>query len=264
MDNEITVRLGFFFGVFGMMALWEVVAPRRTLRASKAVRWLNNLAITFLNTFILRLLAPAAAIATANLASERGWGVLNSIALPSAVKIILAVLVLDLAIYVQHWIFHIVPLFWRLHRMHHTDLDLDVTSGARFHPIEILLSMLIKVGVVTAIGASALSVLIFEVLLNATAMFNHSNIYMPRWLDRVLRLFLVTPDFHRVHHSVIIRETNSNYGFNLPWWDYIFRTHNAQPKMGHSDMKIGLANYRDTRWLKLKWMLAVPFMKMER
>jgi sterol desaturase/sphingolipid hydroxylase (fatty acid hydroxylase superfamily) len=264
MEDEAGLRLGFFFGIFAVMALWELAAPRRVLRNSKAKRWLNNLAITFLNSFLVRWLFPVAAIGTAYVSAERGWGVLNSVELPWPVETAAAVVVLDLAIYAQHVVFHLAPPLWRLHRMHHTDLDLDVTSGARFHPVEILLSMLIKMGVVAAIGASAFSVLAFEILLNATSMFNHSNVNMPAGLDRALRLFIVTPDFHRVHHSVLIRETNSNYGFNLPWWDRLFRTYRAQPAKGHKDMRIGLANYQDARWLTLRWMLAVPLMKKER
>jgi sterol desaturase/sphingolipid hydroxylase (fatty acid hydroxylase superfamily) len=263
-ESEAALRLGSFFGVFAVMALWELAAPRRVLRASKPLRWTNNLAITFLNSFLLRLVFPVAAIGTALAASERGWGLLNVAGLPWPIEAVIAVMVLDLAIYAQHVVFHLAPPLWRLHRMHHTDLDLDVTSGARFHPVEILLSMVIKMGVVVAIGASALSVLVFEILLNAMAMFNHSNVYMPPAVDRVLRLFIVTPDFHRVHHSVLIKETNSNYGFNFSFWDRLFGTYRAQPAKGHEDMMIGLANYQDLRWLALHWMLAVPLMRKER
>jgi len=262
--NEAALRLGFFFGVLVVMALWELAAPRRALRNSRGRRWPSNLAITGLNAFLLRLVFPLAAMGVANLSATNGWGLLNSVELPGWVETVAAVLILDLAIYAQHVIFHLWGPLWRLHRMHHTDLDLDVTSGARFHPVEILLSMLIKMGVVMAIGAPVVSVLFFEILLNATAMFNHSNVFVPLGIDRVLRLFVVTPDFHRVHHSVLIRETNSNYGFNIPWWDRLFGTYRAQPEKGHKDMRIGLANYQDPRWLALHWMLWVPLVKRER
>lgn len=259
MDNEISIRLGFFFGVFAVMALLEIVSPRRALRTSRGARWLTNLSITFIDSAAVRLVFPLMAFDIAKMSAERGWGLFNYIGIPEITAGIISVIILDFVIYTQHAVFHHVRLFWRLHRMHHTDLDIDVTTGARFHPIEIILSMAIKMVVVVLIGAPSWSVLVFEVLLNATAMFNHSNVMIPLGLDRVLRLFVVTPDMHRVHHSVIIKEFNSNFGFNLPWWDRIFKTYKAQPVKGHINMNIGLVNFRDPKKLSLPWLLAIPF-----
>jgi len=258
-DNEISIRLGFFFGVLIIMASWEVVSPRRVLKTAKAMRWFSNLSITFLDSFLVRLVFPLVAFDMARLSAERGWGILNNIAIPELLAGVISVMILDLLIYAQHAAFHHMPLFWRLHKMHHTDLDIDVTTGARFHPVEIILSVGIKIVSVIIIGAPPWSVLVFEVLLNATSMFNHSNVYLPLPMDRILRLFVVTPDMHRVHHSVIIKEYNSNFGFNLPWWDRIFKTYRAQPEKGHTEMNIGLANYRDVKKLTLPWLLAIPF-----
>ena len=222
LSNEVSIRLGFFFGVFAMMAAWELAAPRRQLRQSKAVRWYANLGIVVLNTVLARIVFPLAPVAVAIVAAERGWGFLHVMEIPFWVAVVIAVVILDFAIYMQHIMVHAVPVLWRLHRMHHADLDFDVTTGARFHPVEILLSIAIKMAVIVLIGAPAVAVLIFEVLLNATSMFNHSNVALPLGLDRVLRLFVVTPDMHRVHHSELPHETNSNFGFNLPWWDRLF------------------------------------------
>lgn len=260
MNHETAIRLGVFLGVFILVAVGEVLAPRRVLEISKGVRWLGNLGIVFLNTLAVRALFPVAAVGMALLAEERGWGLLNNIELPYWLAVVVAVVVLDFVIYLQHVMFHAVPLLWRLHMMHHADLDYDVTTGARFHPIEIILSMLIKLAAVCVLGPPALAVLIFEVLLNATAMFNHGNLRIPLPIDRVLRLFVVTPDMHRVHHSVIARETNSNFGFNLPWWDRLCGTYRAQPEQGHEGMTIGLKQFRDPKRLTLPWMLALPFM----
>lgn len=242
------------------MVLWELLAPRRKLTAQKPLRWASNLGLVALNTVLARLITPLSAAAMAALAAKNGWGLLNWIEWPVWLELLLAVIALDLAIYLQHVMFHAVPLFWRLHLVHHADLDIDVTTGARFHTLEILLSMLIKVGAVLVLGPSVWSVVIFEVLLNATSMFNHSNVRMPLWLDRGLRLIVVTPDMHRVHHSAIVRETNSNYGFNLPWWDYLFGTYRAQPHEGHEGMTIGLAHLRDEQQTeRLPQMLLLPW-----
>jgi len=263
-DNEVVIRFAFFFGVFCVMGLWEAAAPRRALSSPKRVRWPNNLLMTAFNGLLVRLVFPAAAVGVALRAEGQGWGLFSCIRVPEAAAGVISVAALDLTIYAQHYIFHHIPLMWRLHRMHHTDLDVDVTTGARFHPIEILLSMGIKMAAVALLGAPAWSVVVFEVLLNATSMFNHGNAAMPRGLDRLLRLAVVTPDMHRLHHSVVIAETNSNFGFNLPWWDRIFGTYREQPLRGHQGMVIGLANYRDPKWLTLPWMLAVPFAGRER
>ena len=259
LSHETTIRLGAFCAVFFVMACWELIAPCRLLSTAKGQRWFNNLAIVAINTLLLRLIFPSAAVGIALLASANHWGLLNNYPLTSGLAICLAVIVLDLAIYLQHVLFHAVPALWQLHMVHHTDLDFDVTTGARFHPLEIVLSMLIKFSVISVVGASATAVLIFEVLLNATAMFNHSNVSLPARLDRLLRLLVVTPDMHRVHHSVIKDETNSNFGFNLPWWDRLLGTYRAQPAGGHQNMSIGLRPFRDPKKLTLPNLLRLPF-----
>jgi sterol desaturase/sphingolipid hydroxylase (fatty acid hydroxylase superfamily) len=259
-SNEVPIRLAFFFGILAVMAAWEVLAPKRALTVSKAIRWSNNLALVFLNSFILRLLFPAAAVGMAAFASEQGWGLLNYYSAPAVVAIVVSVIVMDLVIYLQHVLVHAVPVLWRLHRVHHADLDYDVTTGARFHTVEIILSMLIKFATIVVLGPPVVAVVIFEVVLNATAMFNHGNVSLPGGLDRVLRWFVVTPDMHRVHHSVEDDEANSNFGFSLPWWDRLFGTYRAQPRAGHAGMTIGIHTYRSTRQASwLPGMLALPF-----
>ena len=259
LDTEPAIRLGAFLGIFVVMAVWEALAPRRGRSFSRWVRWPSNLGIVAVNTLLLRILIPTAAVGLAMTGEARGLGLLNALTLPTWLAVVLAVVLLDLAIYLQHVMFHAVPALWRLHRMHHADLDFDVTTGARFHPIEILLSMALKLGVVAALGAPALAVLVFEVLLNATSMFNHANARLPQGLDRVLRWFIVTPDMHRVHHSVVPHETNSNFGFNLPWWDRLLGTYRAQPAAGHTGMTIGLETFREPRELRLDRLLLQPF-----
>jgi len=241
------------------MALCEAAAPRRPRSYTRFRRWPSNLAIVVLNTALLRILLPSGAVGLALLAEKRGWGLFNNLPAPPWATLMASVVLLDLAIYLQHVMFHAVPALWRVHRMHHADLDFDVTTGARFHPIEIVLSMLIKFGVVVALGAPALAVLIFEVLLNATSMFNHGNARIPARLDRYLRWFVVTPDMHRVHHSIVVNETNSNFGFNLPWWDRLLGTYRDQPAAGHEGMTIGIEQFREGRELRLDRMLLQPF-----
>jgi sterol desaturase/sphingolipid hydroxylase (fatty acid hydroxylase superfamily) len=257
--NEPLIRLLAFAGIFAAMAAWELLAPRREHNLGRGTRWPGNIGVVVLDTVLLRLVFPTTAVGLALLAEAQGWGLLHTLALPTWVSVPLAVLALDLAIYLQHVLFHAVPALWRLHRMHHADLEFDVTTGARFHPIEILLSMGIKLGVVAALGAPAVAVLVFEVLLNATSMFNHSNVRMPERLDRVLRWIVVTPDMHRVHHSIIARETNSNFGFNLPWWDRLFGTYRDQPAAGHETMTIGIEQFREPVEQRLDRMLTQPF-----
>ena len=243
-----------------LMGIWEHLAPRRRLTVSKAVRWANNLALVMLNSVLLRLLFPAAAVGMAALASEQGWGLLNYYRVPYWPAFVLAIVALDFVIWLQHVMVHAVPLLWRLHRVHHADLDYDLTTGARFHPVEIILSMLIKLATVALLGPPAVAAVVFEVVLNATAMFNHGNVRLPRWLDRWLRWIVVTPDMHRVHHSVEDDETNSNFGFNLPWWDRLFGTYRDQPRHGHEGMTIGIRDYRDARDVSwLPGLLALPF-----
>lgn len=260
MHYEPAIRLGFFFGVLAVMGLWEIVAPRRALTVSKAVRWANNLGLVALNSVILRLIFPAAAVGMAAFAAEHGWGLLNYYQLPVALAVALTVVAMDFVIYLQHVLVHAVPTLWRLHRVHHADLDFDVTTGARFHTLEIILSMLIKFATIVVLGAPVVAVVIFEVVLNAMAMFNHSNVRLPLGLDRVLRLVVVTPDMHRVHHSVEDNETNSNFGFNLSIWDRVFGTYIAQPRGGHEGMTIGIHKYRNAKQVaQLPGMLALPF-----
>ena len=259
--HGVAIRLNAFLGVLMMMAIWEMAAPRRVRVVSRWVRWPSNLGLVAINTLALRVILPSAAVGAAVLAQQRSWGLLNNVALPEWGRIVIAILVLDLAIYLQHVMFHAVPALWRLHRMHHTDLDFDVTTGARFHPIEILLSMVLKITVIAALGAPPFAVLVFEIVLNATAMFNHGNVGLPERLDRIVRWIVVTPDMHRVHHSVVPRETNSNFGFNLPWWDRLCGTYRAQPAAGHEGMTIGLDQFRDPGQLRLDRMLVQPFIK---
>ncbi|MDH5325272.1 MAG: sterol desaturase family protein [Gammaproteobacteria bacterium] len=259
-NYELYIRLSFFFGVFLLIAFWERLAPKRALTVSKTTRWLNNLGLVALNTVILRLLFPAAAVGVAAFASQQGWGLLHYYQLPGTVAIILSVIALDFIIYLQHVLVHAVPALWRLHRVHHADLDYDVTTGARFHPIEIILSMLIKMAAIVVLGAPVIAVIIFEILLNATAMFNHGNLNLPESLDKVLRLIVVTPDMHRIHHSAEDDEANSNFGFNLPWWDRLFGTYRTQPRAGHQGMLIGIHHYRNPKMVnRLPGMLKLPF-----
>jgi sterol desaturase/sphingolipid hydroxylase (fatty acid hydroxylase superfamily) len=257
--HEPAIRLGAFGGVFAAMAIWELLTPRRRQGIGRLRRWPNNLGIVVLNTLLVRLAFPIAAVGTAMAAEQHGWGLFNWLSVPIWLAVVTSILLLDLAIYLQHVLFHAVPLLWRLHRMHHADLEFDVTTGARFHPIEIALSMVIKIGIVAALGAPAAAVVIFEVLLNATSMFNHGNVRIAGWLDSALRRVVVTPDMHRVHHSIVPRETNSNFGFNLSWWDRLFGTYRVDPAAGQEGMTIGIEQFRDPRELRLDRMLVQPF-----
>lgn len=265
MDNfiatyETTIRLGAFFGIFSVMALWELLAPRRVLTQSKSARWMNNIALVIVNTVVVRIVFPTAAIGVAAYATEQQWGLFNQVNSPAWLAVIVSVVLLDGLIYMQHVMFHAVPAFWRLHRVHHADMDFDVTTGARFHTIEIVLSMLIKFAAILLLGPPLAAVVIFEVLLNATSMFNHSNVRLPLGLDRVLRVFIVTPDMHRVHHSHYAHETNSNFGFSLSLWDRLFGTYRAQPDDGHENMVIGIDTFRDSKQcIPLYRLLLMPF-----
>ncbi len=258
--NEPAIRLSFFLGIFAVVGLWEVLAPRRALTVSKALRWASNLGLVVLNTVVLRLIFPLAAVGVAAFCAENGWGVLNHFDVPFWVAVPLAVVAMDFVIWLQHVMVHAVPALWRLHRVHHADLDYDLTTGARFHPLEIILSMLIKFATIVVLGPPIVAVVIFEVLLNATAMFNHGNIRLPAALDRVLRWVVVTPDMHRVHHSIEDDETNSNFGFNLTWWDRLFGTYRDQPRAGHLGMTIGIRDFRNPGEVdRLDGMLWLPF-----
>jgi sterol desaturase/sphingolipid hydroxylase (fatty acid hydroxylase superfamily) len=256
---EPYIRLAIFASVFATMALFEHIAPRRARTLPRRLRWPSNLGVVIVDTIIVRILFPTGAVGLALFAEVKGWGLLNLWQIPGWAAVIVSVVALDLAIYLQHVMFHAVPALWRLHRMHHADQDFDVTTGARFHPVEIVLSMVLKLAVIAALGAPAVAVLVFEVLLNATAMFNHSNIRLPPTLERGIRWIVVTPDMHRVHHSVIARETNSNFGFNLPWWDRLFGTYRDQPEAGHDAMTVGVRQFRDAAEQRLDRMLTQPF-----
>ncbi|MCP3686918.1 MAG: sterol desaturase family protein [Gammaproteobacteria bacterium] len=255
-DNEIALRFTFFLGIFVIVAIWEIRSPRRRLVLPKAMRWANNLGLVALNS----LLFPAAAVAVAMVADGHGWGLLNVYELPFVSSVLLTIVVMDCVIYLQHVMVHAIPLLWRLHRVHHADMDYDVTTGLRFHPLEIVLSMLIKIVTIILLGAPAAAVVMFEIILNVTAMFNHGNLKLPARIDRILRLFLVTPDMHRVHHSVEDDEANSNFGFSLPWWDRLFGTYRDQPRAGHEAMVIGIHKLRDSKQVaQLPGMLILPF-----
>jgi sterol desaturase/sphingolipid hydroxylase (fatty acid hydroxylase superfamily) len=262
-DYEIPIRIGCFIAVFVGMAVLEFLSPRRILTTSKTLRWFNNLSIHALNSVIVRVLFPVIPVTVAVLGAQGGWGLLNHYILPGWQAIIVSVVALDFIIYLQHVAFHTVPLFWRLHMVHHTDLDVDLTTGVRFHPVEITLSLIIKMAAVVILGAPPLAVLIFEVVLNGTSLFSHGNIYMPGALDRVLRLLLVTPDMHRVHHSIIMRETNTNFGFNLSWWDRLLGTYQKEPSEGHEGMTIGLGYFRNPKRLSLPWLLVLPLTRQK-
>ncbi len=259
LELEPVLRLGSFLAVFAGLALWEWLAPRRERAFARRARWPHNAGLLLLDVVVLRVVAPGAAIAVALAGEARGWGLVNAAGLPWWAAVPLAIAALDLAIYFQHVTFHAVPALWRLHRVHHSDLDVDVTTGTRFHPIEILISIAVKCAAVAAIGAPAIAVLVFEVALNATAMFNHANVRLPAGLDRALRWLVVTPDMHRVHHSVVYNESASNFGFNLPWWDRLFGTYRAQPAAGHERMTLGVDAFRTPADLRLDRLLAQPF-----
>jgi len=259
LNHEPAIRLACFIGIFAVMAVWELLAPRRVLSQSKRQRWFNNLGLVVFNTALLRLVFPLAAVGMATTAELNGWGLFNRVETPGWLALSASVIILDGAIYLQHVMFHAVPLFWRLHRVHHADLDFDVTTGSRFHPVEILLSMLIKFAVIVLLGPPIVAVVVFEVLLNASSMFNHSNVRLPTALDALLRWLIVTPDMHRVHHSHLDHETNSNFGFNLSIWDRLFGTYRNQPQEGHEDMVIGIDTFRDpAHCVTLRGMLGMP------
>lgn len=261
MENEALIRLVAFLGLFALFAGLETMAPRRARVQPRATRWGTNLAIILIDSMTTRLMAfalPLLAVGAAMDAASNGWGLLNMVTLPGWITVLAAILILDLAIWFQHMVFHKVPALWRLHRVHHADRDFDVTTALRFHPVEIAASMGIKIGVVYLIGAPALGVILFEIILNGSAMFNHANMRLPLGVDRVLRRVLVTPDMHRVHHSVHRHEADSNYGFALSIWDRIFGTYIDQPQDGHDDMVIGL-EWQDARPAKLGWSLMLPF-----
>ncbi len=255
LNHEPAIRLGCFLGAFALIAVGELLAPRRAPTLTRAMRWPANLGLTALNTLLVRLLFPLAAVGAAAFAAARGWGLLNYLEVPLVLELPVALLALDLLIYLQHVMMHAVPALWRLHRVHHADLDYDLTTGVRFHPLEILLSMVVKCAAILALGPPAVAVLVFEVLLNTSSLFNHGNLRLPAGVDRALRWLLVTPDMHRVHHSVAADEANSNFGFNLPWWDHLLGTYRDQPRAGHLDMTVGIAGHADPAQVARLWPL---------
>ena len=259
MEQEIYWRLGVFFVILFAVALWETFQPRRTWHLSRTSRWTNHLLLSFINTLLVRLVIPLTVAVYALILESKGIGLLNWLPLPYWIAVITGVVMMDLAIYAQHVYFHKLNFFWRFHRMHHTDLDFDVTTGVRFHPIEIIISMVIKFAVVSVLGPPALALIVFEILLNATSMFNHGNVQIPLAVDRVLRCFIVTPDMHRVHHSIVKHETDSNFGFNLPWWDRLFGTYQNQPTEGHLKMTIGLPIFRADSENRIDRLISQPF-----
>ena len=261
MENEALIRLSVFLGLFALLALIEAIAPRRIRTQTRKVRWVTNWGFTIINTVTLHAMAfalPLLAVGAALDAQSQGWGLFNAVGWPAWIEVILVILILDFAIWAQHLITHKIPVLWRLHQVHHADVDIDVTTAIRFHPIEIALSMLLKIGLVYLLGPAALAIILFEVILNGTAIFNHANIRLPLAVDAVVRRVLVTPDMHRVHHSTLRHEHDSNYGFSLSIWDQMFGTYIAQPEAGHDDMDIGL-RWQDDRPSRLGWSLKLPF-----
>lgn len=259
LDNEVLIRLFSFALILTVMLALELALPRRTIFQPRSLRWTNNFAITILNAVMLRLLFPAATVSVALYVEESEFGLLAGLGMPNFMSIPLAIVALDLITYAQHRLFHEVPLLWRIHRMHHSDVDIDVTTGLRFHPIEMLLSMIIKLLTIWLLGAPAIAVIFFEVILNAMSMFNHANFHLPEKTDEMLRKGIVTPDMHRVHHSTRVRETNSNYGFSLSCWDRLFDSYIAQPEDGHLEMDIGVAEFREITDIRLDKILMQPF-----
>ena len=262
--HEPAVRLAMFGGVLAVLLLLEALWPRRATPRRRVLRWSVNLPMVLVDSLLVRLIVPLGATGAALWSGAHHTGLLNRVALPLWLSAVIAFVVLDGVIYWQHRIFHRVPWFWRLHRMHHSDVEFDATTALRFHPVEILLSMLIKVAAVVALGAPAIGVIVFEIALNGVAMFNHANLAIPTGVDRVLRRFVVTPDMHRVHHSTHQIEHDSNYGFNLPWWDHLFRSYTDQPREGHTAMVIGLTDFREIADQRLLALLTQPLRPLAR
>ncbi len=261
MENEGLIRISIFLGLFAVLAILERIIPKRTFATSTSQRWMTNWGFSVINTLSLRLLGvvlPFLAVGATLDAQAKGWGLLNLWNGPAWIEIIIAILILDFAIWAQHLITHKIPILWRLHQVHHADVEMDVTTAIRFHPFEIALSMLLKIGLVYLLGPSALAVILFEILLNGTAMFNHSNLALPKRLDRLLRMIIVTPDMHRIHHSINRHEHDSNYGFSLSLWDRLFGTYIEQTQSGDGAVVTGL-RWQDTRPTQLGWSLLLPF-----
>ncbi len=260
LDHEKYIRLYWFLGTFALMAFWEFRGARRKEKIPRKERWPHNLALTVLNALVLRMLFPAAAIGAAYLAQSQQFGLFNWVEVPALFSVLFTLVVMDWVVYYQHRAFHAFPLFWKFHRMHHTDLEVDVTTGLRFHTVEMAASMLVKSFFVLLLGAPAFGVFIFELVLNVSSLFSHSNVRMPDWLDRALRFLVVTPDMHRVHHSILPAETNSDFGFIFSLWDRLLGTYRAQPKEGHEKMKVGLDVFHDEKYLPVLMLLEQPFL----
>lgn len=259
LEHEGLIRLSVFGGMLALMMGLEALLPRRARVQNRVGRWRTNFALSLLNSLLLRYAFPVLAVGAALWTQAQGWDLMPLLELPGWVELIATLLLLDLAIYWQHRIFHITPFFWRFHKVHHSDQDIDTLTAIRFHPVEIIFSMLIKIALVIALGATPEAVILFEIILNATALFNHANLKLPLGVDRVLRLVLVTPDMHRTHHSVIQTETDRNFGFNIPLWDRLFGSYCAGPQAGHLGMDIGLSAYRGPETSQLGWSLVLPF-----
>jgi len=257
--SEVTIRIAVFIAIFGSMAALEIALPRRTPDPRKAARWRTNLLMVVVDSIALRVVFPLAAVGWALWAEANGTGLFRATGMPVWLAGLIGFIVLDFAVWLEHVASHKIPILWRIHRMHHSDIDFDVTTALRFHPLEIILSMMWKAAIVVALGVPVIAVLLFEIVLNGAAMFNHSNWKIPERIDAILRLFIVTPDMHRVHHSVHVRETDSNYGFNFPFWDRLFRTYTDQPRDGHLGMTIGLNEYRGDEPTGFVWSLILPF-----
>ena len=258
-DYESYIRLGSFIGLFALLTIWEISTPKRELLELRRFRWISNIGLIIISSLLVRFILPTAAVGIALHVEQENWGFLNHYDLPFALQFLLAFILMDLAIYFQHVMFHALPLFWRFHRVHHTDLDCDITTGLRFHPFEIVISILFKFLVIATIGAPVVAVVIFEITLNAASMFTHSNIKIPSTLERIVRWFIVTPDMHRIHHSIEENETNSNFGFFMSIWDRLLGTYTKEPEGGHTNMKIGLRNFREPKWQNLRWLIYLPF-----
>lgn len=256
-------RLISFLAALSGFAFWEWISPRRKLSQPKTNRWTINISMHLINTTFVYFFMGAIVYSTALLAKEEGWGLMNWLHFPQPLSLLLTVLILDFVIYLQHRFFHLIPHFWRFHRIHHTDLDFDVSTGIRFHPIEIMVSLIIKMIAIVLIGADPWGTVVFEIVLNASSLFNHANIFIPLPIDKKLRWVLVTPDVHRIHHSIFSNETNSNFGFSVTWWDRLCRTYRDQPKRPHTEMEIGLPSHRKAEKLKLVDLLILPALKLD-
>jgi len=256
---ESYIRLSSFIGLYALLTIWEISSPKRKLEHARRLRWVSNFGLIIISSILVRFIFPTAAVGIALLVEKNQWGLLYYFDLSVAMHFMIAFVLMDLSLYFQHVMFHALPLFWRFHRVHHTDLDFDITTGLRFHPFEMVISILIKFMTITALGVPVLAVVIFEIILNAASMFSHSNIKIARSIERVTRWFIVTPDMHRIHHSVSENETNSNFGFFISVWDRLFGTYTKEPKKGHTGMQIGLHNFREPKWQDLRWLIYLPF-----